>query len=326
MAKKRQSKEEAPLKGEVNIFENPEEGLIEGSDTQLAVLADNDVDGPDEDMSPEEEKEARKYLDATSKMIKKLDDFYWELSERLANVFNKKMYRVLGHKTVDGYLKENEFERRKAYYLVQLHSYFNLELKQSFGETSDEYKFVIDNVKKIGWTKASKIATNKVLTKDNAKEVIGKAIDFSVKELELWIKNTFAAMTEEEQMEAEDDNDLKTVPMSFQCTLPQKRDIDEAITAALSTMKEGASKSSALSMICRDFMATNALGKDREVNVAEVLSKYERLLDVTLIAIDDQAGAVVYGMDNIERLSASMKDESEEGGVFSGRPEASATV
>lgn len=329
MAKKRQSAKVKDNQDNVtNIFENPEDAMIEGSETQLAVLEGNQVEGPDEELTPEDEKEARQYLDSTSKMIKQLDEFYWDLSDRLAKIFGTKMYRVLGHKNVDGYLKDNNLERRKAYYLVQLHMYFNTELVELLGRESREYKYVIENVKLIGWTKASKLATNKAITKENAKQIIDKAKEMSAKDLEMYIKSILASLSPEEALEAEDANDLKTVPMSFQCTLAQKRDIDEAVTSALSTMKEGASKSSALSMVCRDFVATNSLGQDRAVNVAAIMSKYERLLDVLLIAIDDQAGAVVYGMDNIERLSSSMKSEEFVGepGVFGNAPAMSATA
>lgn len=292
---------------ESNVFENPEEATIDGSETNLAVLSGNQIEAPDEDL-PEETEETRVLRVRVKELIKTVDNAYWELAEKLADVSNKKLYKAWGFNTFEAYLGDDcGYEKRKGYYFVQIHNYFNNELKTKISE--DLYNRVIGIAKRIGWTKAMKLATEQVLTEENADEIMNKALTCSVKDLEALCKIEFDRLSPEDQEQIEDENNLKRVKMTVQLTLSQKKDVDEALEKALSMMKDGASDSNALSMICRDFLTTNLAASGKEESLSENLSKFERLLGVSLVAFDDTSKSVVYGKDTLQKLAEDHDEE-----------------
>lgn len=287
---------------EANVFEDPSAALEKGSAANLAVLQGNEVVGPEE-MEGIDVEYARKKLEEVDRLFKLVDETYWHLSAEIAEVNNKKLYKIFGHKTFEEYINKFGKDRRTGYYLVQVFNYFNHELRTILAEKPEDYQYVTDKAKTFGWTKAMKLATNRIITPDNARDVADKAEMFSVKELDMFCKAVDADKTEEQKEDDVDNNDLKTVRTTFQLYLHQHKVVEEAVTKALSMMKQGATKSGAIAMVCQEFLATHVTSQGRDSGVAESCAQLERNLGLSVVAIDEDVGKIVYGEKYLAKLA-----------------------
>lgn len=286
-----------------NVFDNPE-AAVEKSGENLVVFEGDEVAVPVEVELTQEDQEL---LTRVDHIVKGINDTYWELSEKIAIINSKRLYKGLKYATFEAYLQDRlGWERRKGYFFVQIHNYFSNELRALLAGDQDTYNYVVSVAKEIGWTKALMLAKDRVLTTENAREVMEKAKSCSVKDLGIVCKTYFEEMTDEEKQDAIADNIIKTVRLNFQCTLPQKEDINDAVdTAQTSIMKEGATKSGALALICRDWFSGHQISKGKKIAIAEYLSAIERYTGLSLVAIDEGLGKIVYGEDSLRDLAKS---------------------
>lgn len=109
----------------------------------------------------------------------------------------------------------------------------------------------------------------------------------------------------------EDDDDLDNIPEVSQSTFKGFKffkDQWEIVQAALARAKELSNSqvdSHNLSVICQDFLATNLFGKPGPDQVIRFMAKYEKLLNVRIVVID-QDDDPIYGVTHLEALQEKL--------------------
>lgn len=296
-------KSKAKLVSVENVFDDPEAATVVGSEANLVVLNGNDIELPQEEMLMDQG-DADRLREEIKELNKLKDDTYWKLSEKLALASDKKAFKQWGFNTFDAYIQaEFSEDKRKSYYLIQIHKYFNNTLKAMLGEGSEDYKAALKTAKSMGWTKAMKVATSGVIDATNVKDVMETARTSTVKELEVVLKTFHDSKTDEEKEKSIDDNEIKTVKVNFQLFLAQKDDLDRALEIARGMAKEGAKDRSLLSLICQDFLSSHKSG-----NADEMLGKIQSITGLSIIAVNKDAGKIVFGEDNLSDLLANAGD------------------
>ena len=266
------------------------------NDTAIEVIDENVILPEDLQVNQEEAENLKKKV---HDLIQNLSVSYFELSRYLGEIQNKKLYKVWGYSSVQDWVTtEFNFQRRKAYYFVNIDNYFNKNLKELLPE--DKYDKTIETAREIGWSKASVIATQKILTPDNCEEVMDAAKNLSVDAL----TNKCRSIKEEAQVSLGNEDapspDLapRMVSKSYKFTEYDKEIVDDAIGRAKEVMgDEKAKDGKALSFICADYDANAG------VNIADYFSRIERILGLSLVAINDQNKKIVFGEDTMQRLA-----------------------
>jgi hypothetical protein len=266
---------------------------VEVIDESVVLPVDLQVD-------PQEAEELKKKV---HDCIVNLSVSYFELSKYLGEIQRKKLYKAWGYPSVQEWVtNEYKFQRRKAYYLVRIDEYFNNSLPEKLPE--DLYEETLSAAKDIGWSKASVIASQNVLNEQNCREVMQAARDLTVEALTEKCKSIKDAMRE--GIDASDDEEdrppnlMKMVTKSFKFSEYDKEIIDAALERAKEMLGDSKTKDGkALSFICSDFEANSG------VDIADHLSKLERLLGISVIAISDSSQKIVFGKESLERLAAA---------------------
>lgn len=292
---------------EVNAFANPSAALQEGSETQLAVMDGNAIEAPeDNDTAPEHDPMAEEARTHLKEIFFKQDSCFWTVAKDMAYIANKKSYQGWGFKTFEQFLDaEFSIGKRKGQYYVQVYNYFESSVRATLRDMDSVYINLMDKIRDVGWTKGRVLAREQVITPGNVEEVIGKLGDLGYRELETYCKSLRESMSDKDRENADDNNDMKTVRVAFQCSLPQKDDIESAIDLAMTMAGKETTRTGAMSWVARDYVSTNvaAQGKSGPEAQAETFSKFERLFGVTIIAISDDTKKVTYGQQNLDRLS-----------------------
>lgn len=83
------------------------------------------------------------------------------------------------------------------------------------------------------------------------------------------------------------------------------RDIVDAALKRAAELSNSSSPSHNMGIICQDFLATNPFGKPDQDQVLRFLAKFEKLLNVRLVVIDEDDDPI-YGMSHLEELSKKL--------------------
>jgi hypothetical protein len=240
--KKKLEKEIQEPKAEFNPFENPEAALNKGSDEHIELLVGNDIELPAMSDLADDSDDLR---DEIRNLANVISSSYWGLAEKLSAVFDQKRYKNWGYPTFDAYAdQELNIKRTKAYDLANTYRYFTVALREKIQDKAT-YEAVLSEAKNLEWTKALKLATEKVIDHDNAQLLISSAKTKSLKELETQCKEIIDAMPEEKAEERKDELE-KISKKTFGLTLWQTDVVENTIDRIKKEMKAGASDSSAL--------------------------------------------------------------------------------
>ena len=102
------------------------------NDTAIEVIDENVILPEDLQVNQEEAENLKKKV---HDLIQNLSVSYFELSRYLGEIQNKKLYKVWGYSSVQDWVTtEFNFQRRKAYYFVNIDNYFNKNLKELLPE------------------------------------------------------------------------------------------------------------------------------------------------------------------------------------------------
>lgn len=307
---KDKNKESAKMEKEdkdLNVFENPEAALEEGSTANLTVLKGNDIEISDEDLVMDKE-EADALRGKIKGLVDNIAQTYWQLSECLAEVQEKKAYKNWGYNTFDKYIEDEiEFaERRKAYYLIKMYKYYTQDLKSQI-EDKEKYAEALEAAKTVGWTKAVTVANKGIINNENIDEITKKVRELPVRDLKVFCDTVYDSMHPADQEEA-DDNAIRTLRKSFQLYPPQLADVGAALDKALSMLKEGGKdkdrEGRAISLICQDFLATHTQVPGAS-SVVALLSKYESILGISIVAVDKEGGKIIMGEETLAMLAGA---------------------
>lgn len=289
-----------------NPFDNPEAAVVAGSTASLSVLKGNDIESPNDD--DDLDQDARSDLRAKIKsMIRDADNLYWDLAYAIAQVANDKLYKKWGYSSFEAYVNEEcRIDKRKGQYFVQIHNYFTHTLPAILAENTAIYERYLEVAKKIGWVKARILSKEQVITPDNAEAILEKVQNCTVRDLEGICAAAADEMSEEDKEKRLDENVDKQVSFNFKTSLAQKQDIEDAIQHALTIMKSGATRSTALSFVARAYKESEDVGRGETPNIPSLLASWEERLGIKLIAIDPSAGKIVYGEDTLHQLGGTM--------------------
>lgn len=255
-------------------------------------------------------------LDRVAANADQIDDKVWELGKDLMLVKSRRLYKQAEYKTWPEYCRDVvRKEAREAYWYIQIYQYFCIALKDVLRDQPELYEQYLSHGKKMGWTKAKEIAVNgpKIITADNADEVLklltgpGETKYPTVKEVTAICSNLQRKSIEEEVAnDPEKSQDMvpeQRITQSFSMTLPQKEDLDKAMEMALKiSTKEKVGKSTLLSFICQDYIATNRGQSGDAVELPDLLSRLERLAGVDIIALDTETKETKYGSDYVQHI------------------------
>lgn len=238
-----------------------------------------------------------------------LKDDYIELCRILYFIHKKQMYSSWGFGTFDEYVtREMEFEKSKARHLLQIWEC----LYERHGN-----KEVFSKVMSIGWTKASKLIH--VVNADNVNEWVEKGRHMSVENLVKEVKEFLNKKISDEPSEAlATAGEVEGTPMELamkSVTLQLHHDDYLAICQAVErvqNMQQGVSFSQAISLMARDFIATNPKSdlSDPKATYVEYLKKYESMSDLQLVIIDSKEKEILHGFDYLKNLTSQMSDDS----------------
>lgn len=300
----------------VNVFANPQAAMTEGSpENLLAVqgnyneLADDDVD----QTSIEEYENLRQEIQVD---MKNIDETYWKVSQKIAFVHDNKVYKKWGYNTFEEYMnKEHNKDRRSGIYIVKIFNYFTNEIPTKIDKADLVYE-IQQRARRLPWTKARLVAAANIMDANNAIDVLTKAETLTYKELEVVLKTAYEAMSEQEKIEAGEDNQIKNVRLSFSFPLGQYQTVVDALALA-EKIAPDSNKSTQIHWICRDFLTTNPASQGQPYNLADYLAHKERELGITLVAIDPTVGRIIYGEKELENLAKSVPaDEVESIGAM----------
>lgn len=253
-----------------------------------------------------EEEELQMSTDDLRKKVIEIKDHiegeYTELCRLLWFVNKKRHYEAWGFSTFKEYVaQEVVFKRSKAMYLIQI--WENLYHKQAD-------KTVYDRVMKVGWSKAKELVH--VVNAENCDHWVEKASHLSVEDLTQEVKKYIKSLIPDDPKEALEiadsgatqDHPVETAMKSitFQFEYQDYLSLSQAIETMKMTEPD-MSNSQAVAAICKDFMATNQMqeGVDHKANAVAFIAKYEKLLGVKVIVLDDSD--ILHGYDHLKDIA-----------------------
>jgi len=248
------------------------------------------------------DEELEKFREEVRNKINEIQNTYWFLGEALTRISKDKLFKSWGHKTFNEYIeRECNHAKSSVYSLMKTYDYFHTQIKEKLSTKPEAYPVLIDAAKLVGWAKSSKVAQEQVVTTENYKEVIESMKTMTVSQLDAHLKEIRSQLSPEEASDAIEDNDLKTVKKSFALTLFQKEVVERAIEKAKGILREGASDSKAISMICGEFDSDHE--SSGESSVAEFASKIERTTDYNVILVSKNYDKILYGTETMAKLA-----------------------
>ncbi len=257
-------------------------------ETALAVVGE-ESEGASSDSEYEFKDLRRKVLSLRAKT----DESYWDLAVALEDVYERGCYRAWGFESWKDYVEnEIDIQVRKAQYLVQIQKWTN--------ELSPNIQAWI---RSIGWTKA-RMLVGKV-TEENAREWRARIDGKSVAEIEKMLKEMTSAEDDGTGPSSSDDSDEKPKGLNFKLFPLQMDNWKRAAEIAMGPA-ESDKPGNLLDLICTDYIASNMTIR----SVGDLMSKYEKVLGLRLIAYNESEDRVVYGEDLIRQLDD--EDEADE--------------
>jgi hypothetical protein len=227
-----------------------------------------------------------------AKTIKdKAEKSYWELAEILHKIYEENLYRSWGYAGFREYIdKELNFSLRTAQILSGLHKYF-LTLPQN----------IQDWLRSLGWAKAELLKG--VVTAENAAEWKQKTEGLSCREIkELLQEGREGAEGEGEEGSGSSDN-LKR--MTFSLFIDQFDNVNNAFDKVKDMGIESDKPGHCLDVICTEFLATNGA-----TDLPSYLDSIERNLGITIIAVSESLGEIVYNADRLDDIVDNVSENS----------------
>lgn len=278
---------------------------------RVEVLYDQ-ASEPEGDLEELETEENLEILERTKIGVQKVYNAYWQLARDLYLVSSNRLYKVkaLGYTTFDSYVAEElNFTARKAHDLISIYRYYSKDLKNKLADQPETYKEIVEKVKEIGWTKAKTIAGKNILDANNAKELFTKftAPDTSgnvpsVSKIEEMVNQEYHSRTAENRLEVDEGNSIENVSMRFTWSKVQANHVVEALGIAKSICSENTKPSSHMAWICGEFVTNYALDHGKDVDIKDVIPRFEDALEADIIVVDRHSGVVRYGKETAEAL------------------------
>jgi hypothetical protein len=229
-------------------------------------------------------------------LTKSISEAYWDLSQLIYRVAKEKLFAQWGFKNFDTWANaELGFARRKVYYLLSFAEYCTTRIQQRMQDDQLAQQ-VISEIRQIGWTKASRIAEEDVLNKDNFKNVLDAA------KLPINDFNSYVGHLKNGDAGApppyNPNNKRKEVTLrSFKLTDEQ----NAVITRTFERVRKVSSRTDLSDGQCLEFVCAEFDGGGND-DIGSYLSILERVLGVSLIAFSDDSKTLLYGLENMERI------------------------
>jgi hypothetical protein len=303
---------------DLNFFEDPKSLTAVTSD-QLAVSI-HEASSNEKDLSeffPKDLQESD-LRNKVTELVNEIENKCFEIGRILYYIEENSLYKEWGYNSLSGYLESGEIKsQRTCYYLVNIHRWFVEDIKD---------RDLIEDLKKIGWTKDKEILAcwnekkKKNFTEEELRQELpnwiklaqelpvkklneqltGKAQEKKTKkvlatdgtEVEIEIKE------EKDSTETPKDNDYKEV-RTFSFYAEQWETVNRALSFA---GKEARSDkpSHLLTLICQSFLNDIDLAEDYASARINILRRVESQLKVKLVAIEEKNEEIIYGQELLE--------------------------
>lgn len=222
-----------------------------------------------------------------------IDQTYWEMAELVYGVFKHKTYKEWGFDTFNEYIESDvRVSARKGRYLAQIYSWFAIQ--------NPDLK---DEVKELGWWQAKELVGIK--EPEEVKSLAEKAKESSARE---FVDHMKKYRQQQDGSPPPVETELLQT-LSFKIPNVEVRTIEEALDMAQNIT--GGARSKALAYIALEFTASYTVQEDKKIDIADALSRYERITGLSLIAIEK--GNFVYGHDKVKEMMEEPRDGDDAG-------------
>lgn len=213
--------------------------------------------------------EIRKLVPRLAQAEAKLDMY---AAQVLAEVVAGKYYKDWGYDSFDAYLEaETVFQRRKAYYLIQIHTKF----VQECGVKTEQ-------LEKFGWVKAKELAP--IITPKNCQRLLDQTKDMTFDKIEQMVKAKRPKIIHQGAMPPATTTDDEVYEETFYFVKEQYDNIKKALEVA-GEESGSTRKGHLLDLICTDFLASKAEATGIEAaaeRLGRILKNLERVYDISL--------------------------------------------
>jgi hypothetical protein len=238
----------------------------------------------------------------TRGLVKDLARSYWQIAESFGVILEKRLYLDWGFETFEQYAEaECDMKRNKAYGLAKIHNYFTREIAPQFEDKPELYAEVLNTAKDMGWVKALRLATARVMNSTNAPIVLEQARTLSSEQLDMAIRTSLQAEAKQKKIEAGQPvrklpSGEKSVKRPFSFSMDQAEHVEDAIKKAVMVLPQGSDENAAISHICQSYF------NEACVSIEDVLVDLENRFGVCLVAFDQDYTRVVYGEGTLEEF------------------------
>lgn len=239
----------------------------------------------------------------TKGLVRNLARNYWYLAESFGVILERRLYLDWGYVTFEQYAEnECDMKRNKAYGLAKIYNYFTNEIAPQFEDQPALFAQVLQAAKEMGWVKALRLATARVLTSNNAPVVLEQATTLSSEQLDMAIRTSLQAMAKEGRNGAGSSPRPpkladKSVRRPFAFTLDQAEHVEESIRKAALVLPPGADENVAIAHICERYF------NEASSSIEEILVDIENRFGVCLVAFNHDYSSVVYGEGTLDEFN-----------------------
>lgn len=296
-----------PAPSSDEVFGNPEAAMVAGSAANMAVLAGDKVEEP-EDTAPEDTPETKAFRVEIQRLRKTLETSFFELAFALHRVTSEKYYRAWGYKSFKDYLaiEFKDMGLRSAQFLSQIGKYAQETLRKQLVNAHGAYDAVIGAMRESGQTKCRLLARFPVLDEENWQEVVNHMQTQTADGFEDYLGDLWRQMNDDDKDKRGEDA-VGTVVYKFRVGINSTSEVDAAVQTARKACGDGdrtVSDAEAFRAICIDYnLTTNGRTDVQEVLHAR-LSALETALGVKLVAVANDGRKLVFGKEAFEKIAA----------------------
>jgi len=274
----------------------------------LTVMDGKAVLDPEE-IKAEDTKENRAVLDRVRERMGEIESNYWFLCSDLFSVRENHLFELEDHATFAAYAENQcNIKKRMAHYYCRIHEFFKKDLLKMMADQPEKYQKVLDLAPTLGLTRCLKIAHSKNVTSDNLYPLM-QSVALpdgrlkTVRDVEEMLSDLGGELEAPPESSEEIENPTVDKSVRFTVSLEdtQSKHVESAleIAAGLSNNKK---KSINLANICSEFIANHPASGDRKKSLKKHLSGQEEFLGLTLVALDNGKGKVIYGPKQLNTL------------------------
>ena len=296
-----------------NLFDEEEDiGLVDAPVRDITF--DDDEELSAEELQELDTEENRNRLEQVRRDITGSRDLYWDLCRNLHHVKVNKLHKLLGFKTWQQYIHtEVGFDTRTAGYYTSLYEYYGIKLRGILADRPDLYKMVVDNIKKIGWTKSEIISKKNFLKADNIEGFFNQVTALnergrlpSVEVVKELVEKQVSSMSEVEKLDADEDNENRNefVRLNLKFTPAQHNPVQDAMNIANEICGGGKKPSSLISWVCGEFVTNYSTDRGEPITLSKVMGRFEDSLDVDMIAVCRKTGKVLHGVEKYQEIQS----------------------